>query len=176
MMQQRITCRHGNHNNPLGPLLFCLTIHDMVQQIHCELTVFYLDDRRHTGWQPRGGASLQLPDCRTNGGDLGLKLMQPWEEGIFRRVRPWYLHLHDAFCQLQQVFIAYSQFEPAWTTMSHQMTVISTQYEACSLDFTGLQETTLTTALAEKLPGRYVLWCFPSPLVTTESDSLFLPA
>lgn len=29
---------------PLGPLLFCLTIHSMVQQLHNELNLFYLDD------------------------------------------------------------------------------------------------------------------------------------
>ena len=30
--------------DPLGPLLFCLAIHDMVQQLCSELNVFYLDD------------------------------------------------------------------------------------------------------------------------------------
>ena len=30
--------------DPLGPLLFCLTIHDMLQQVNCEFGVFYLDD------------------------------------------------------------------------------------------------------------------------------------
>ena len=30
--------------DPLGPLFFCLTIHNMVQQLCSELNVFYLDD------------------------------------------------------------------------------------------------------------------------------------
>ena len=30
--------------DPLGPLLFCLTIHPMVQQLKSEFRVFYLDD------------------------------------------------------------------------------------------------------------------------------------
>ena len=30
--------------DPLGPLLFCLAIHDLVQQLQSELIVFFLDD------------------------------------------------------------------------------------------------------------------------------------
>ena len=30
--------------DPLGPLLFCLTIHDMVQELQSAFWVFYLDD------------------------------------------------------------------------------------------------------------------------------------
>ena len=30
--------------DPLGPLLFCLTTHNMVQQLRSELNLFYLDD------------------------------------------------------------------------------------------------------------------------------------
>ena len=30
--------------DPLGPLLFCLTIHNMVEQLCSQLNVFYLDD------------------------------------------------------------------------------------------------------------------------------------
>ena len=30
--------------DPLGPLLFCLTIHTVVAQLHSEFRVFYLDD------------------------------------------------------------------------------------------------------------------------------------
>ena len=33
--------------------------------------------------------------------------------------------------------------------------------KAYELDFVGLQETKITTQLVEKLPGRYVLRCFP---------------
>ena len=35
--------------NPLGPLLFCLTTHNMVQQLHSELNLFYLDDGTRGG-------------------------------------------------------------------------------------------------------------------------------
>ncbi len=32
--------------DPLGPLLFCLTIHNMVQQLRSELNLFHLDERQ----------------------------------------------------------------------------------------------------------------------------------
>ena len=28
----------------MGPLLFCLTIHSLLQQLHSQLRIFYLDD------------------------------------------------------------------------------------------------------------------------------------
>ena len=30
--------------DPLGPLLFCLTIHSIVSQLRSELQIFYMDD------------------------------------------------------------------------------------------------------------------------------------
>ena len=58
--------------DPLGPLLFCLTIHDMLQQVNCEFGVFYLDDGRL-------GGSLEdvMRDVRMVeqvAGDVGLQL------------------------------------------------------------------------------------------------------
>lgn len=38
---------------------------------------------------------------------------------------------------------------------------LASDMKAYALDFVGLQETKITTQLVEKLPGRYVLWCFP---------------
>ena len=35
--------------DPLGPLLFCLAIHDLVQQLQSEFTVFFLDDSTLSG-------------------------------------------------------------------------------------------------------------------------------
>ena len=30
--------------DPIGPLLFCLTIHNLVTELRSEFTIFYLDD------------------------------------------------------------------------------------------------------------------------------------
>ena len=58
--------------DPLGPLQFCLTIHDMLQQVNCEFGVFYLDDGTL-------GGSLEevLRDVRMVeqvAGDMGLQM------------------------------------------------------------------------------------------------------
>ena len=58
--------------DPLGPLLFCLTIHNMVEQLRSQLNVFYLDDGNL-------GGSLEevLHDLRSVeriAGELGLQL------------------------------------------------------------------------------------------------------
>ena len=58
--------------DPLGSLLFCLTIHDMVQQLCSELNVFYL-------YKGTLGGSLDdmLQDFSTvqwEAGELGLQL------------------------------------------------------------------------------------------------------
>ena len=58
--------------DPLGPLLFCLTIHKMVEQLRSQLNVFYLDDGNL-------GGSLEevLHDLRSVeriAGELGLQL------------------------------------------------------------------------------------------------------
>ena len=58
--------------DPLGPLMFCLTIHDMLMQLRAEFGVFYLDDGTL-------GGSLEevLRDVRMVervAGDMGLQL------------------------------------------------------------------------------------------------------
>ena len=66
--------------DPIGPLLFCLTIHDMVQQLCSEVNVFFLDDS-------------------TLGGSLEEVLLDLDLEVLGSRLQ--YLHSHDAFCLLR---------------------------------------------------------------------------
>ena len=66
--------------DPLGPLLFCLVIHDLVQQLQSEFNVFFLDDGTLVG-------SLEevLEDFSTverMAGELGLQLNRDKSEVI----------------------------------------------------------------------------------------------
>lgn len=40
--------------DPLGPLLFCLAIHELISQLQSELCLFYLDDGTYIGWKCGG--------------------------------------------------------------------------------------------------------------------------
>ena len=66
--------------DPLGPLLFCLTIHHMVQQLRSEVCLFYLDDGTL-----RGCLDNVLHDLRNVervAGDLGLQFKHEKSEVI----------------------------------------------------------------------------------------------
>ena len=58
--------------DPLGPLLFCLTIHPMVLQLRSDFKVFYLDDSTLGGSLPEVLEDLQLVERLAP--DLGLQL------------------------------------------------------------------------------------------------------
>ena len=60
------------HGDPIGPLLFCLTIHDMVQQLCSELNVFFLDDGTLGGSLEE--VLLDLDKVQRAAGELGLQL------------------------------------------------------------------------------------------------------
>ena len=58
--------------DPIGPLLFCLTIHNMVQQLCNELNVFFLDDGTLGGSLEE--VLLDLDKVQRAAGELGLQL------------------------------------------------------------------------------------------------------
>ena len=66
--------------DPLGPLLFCLTIHPMLQQLRSELKVFYLDDGTLGGCHSEIIQDLHL--IEEMGADLDLQLNHSKSEVI----------------------------------------------------------------------------------------------
>ena len=58
--------------DPVGPLLFCLTIHKLVYQLGCELCLFYLDDETLGGNPEQVLQDLRLVE--QGGKELGLSL------------------------------------------------------------------------------------------------------
>ena len=66
--------------DPLGPLLFCLTIHPMVQQLKSEFRVFYLDDGTVGGSMQDVLGDLDLVERMAP--DLGLQLNRSKSELI----------------------------------------------------------------------------------------------
>jgi len=66
--------------DPLGPLLFYLTIHPMVLQLQSEFRMFYLDDGTLGGSLPDVLHDLQMVDRL--GSDLGLQLNRSKSELI----------------------------------------------------------------------------------------------
>ena len=57
--------------DPLGPLLFCITIQPLIQRLHSDFSVFYLDDGTIGGSRDDVLADLQLDN---EAATLGLKL------------------------------------------------------------------------------------------------------
>ena len=66
--------------DPLGPLLFCLTIHPMVLQLRSEFRVFYMDDGTLGGSLPDVLEDLQLVESSAS--ELGLQLNRSKSELI----------------------------------------------------------------------------------------------
>ena len=58
--------------DPLGPLLFCITIQPLIQRLHSDFSVFYLDDGTIGGSRDEILADLQLMEDEP--ATLGLKL------------------------------------------------------------------------------------------------------
>ena len=58
--------------DPLGPLLFCLTIHQLCSQLQSELNLFYLDDGTLGGSEEVLRHDLEVVE--REGAELGLKL------------------------------------------------------------------------------------------------------
>ena len=58
--------------DPLGPMLFCLTIHDLVSSLSSEFNVFYLDDGTIGGSLESLASDLQI--IEEKGLELGLRL------------------------------------------------------------------------------------------------------
>ncbi len=66
------SCEGVQQGDPLGPLLFCLTIHELVSQLKSEFTLFYLDDGTVGGDQESVESDLLLISEKC--GELGLVL------------------------------------------------------------------------------------------------------
>ncbi len=64
------SCEGVQQGDPLGPLLFCLTIHELVSQLKSEFTLFYLDDGTVGGDQESVESDLLLISEKC--GELGL--------------------------------------------------------------------------------------------------------
>ena len=58
--------------DPLGPLLFCLIIHDILKNLRCEFGVFYLDDGTLGGSLDEVLGDVQM--VKSAAGDMGLQL------------------------------------------------------------------------------------------------------
>ena len=58
--------------DPLGPMLFCLGIHDLVASLSCEFRVFYMDDGTIGGTLEDVQADLHI--IETEGAALGLTM------------------------------------------------------------------------------------------------------
>ena len=65
---------------PLGPLLFCLAIQPLIQQLTSEFVVFYLDDGTLSGRVGEALQDLQMVECAAE--DLGLQLNRGKSEVI----------------------------------------------------------------------------------------------
>lgn len=61
-----------NKGDPLGPLLFCLTIHSMCSQLVSELNLFYLDDGTLGGSVEDLRHDLEV--VKQKGAEIGLQL------------------------------------------------------------------------------------------------------
>ena len=66
--------------DPLGPLLFCLTIHELCSKLRSELCIFYLDDGTLGG--NRSEVLQDLEVVNLEGRDLGLQLNHQKSEVI----------------------------------------------------------------------------------------------
>ena len=66
--------------DPLGPLLFCLTIHELCSKLQSELCIFYLDDGTLGG--NRSEVLQDLEVVNREGRDLGLQLNHQKSEVI----------------------------------------------------------------------------------------------
>ena len=68
--------------DPLGPLLFCFTIHELISQLESDLCMFYLDDGTLGGNPEVVLQDLQLVE--QGGAELGLSLNHKKSEVISR--------------------------------------------------------------------------------------------
>ena len=76
-----ITSAEGiQQGDPIGPLLFCLSIHDLDSSLKSEYKVFYLDDGTIGG--TLGDISADLAYIETEGKQLGLRLNKAKSELI----------------------------------------------------------------------------------------------
>ena len=66
--------------DPLGPLLFCLAVHDLVQQLQSEFNVFFLDDGTLGG--SLEGVLEDFSTVERMTGELGLQLNRDKSEVI----------------------------------------------------------------------------------------------
>ena len=82
--------------DPLGPLLFCLTIHPMVLKMQSEFCVWYLDDGTLGGTEKEVRHDLEV--IHNDGASLGLVLNEQKSEVICvdSAVRESFLHLLNA--------------------------------------------------------------------------------
>ena len=79
--EQTLMSREGvQQGDPLGPLLFCLTIHELISQLESDLRMFYLDDGTLGGSPEVVLRDLQLVE--QGGAELGLSLNHKKSEVI----------------------------------------------------------------------------------------------
>ena len=79
--QQTLSSREGvQQGDPLGPLLFCLTIHELCTQLESDLCLFYLDDGTLGGSPQEVLRDLQLVE--QGAAELGLSLNHEKSEVI----------------------------------------------------------------------------------------------
>ena len=74
------SCERVQQGDPLGPLVFCLAIHDLTSSLHSEFCAFYLDDGTLGG--PLEDVSSDLQRLEHSAQLIGLKLNHSKSESI----------------------------------------------------------------------------------------------